>query len=236
MIAYSAALTGADAASAKYFFGNATVVTKARSSPISEEAADLLAAAGATTDVMGKAYKHPAGTVGADPYGDSRPFQTEANFVKYSGVDYFGVAATNSDYLSGPTQNLTESPSFPSGHTTYGYTESLLLGMMVPARYTQMITRGAEYGNNRIVLGAHYAMDVIGGRTLAYYDMAHLLAEHPNYVGRTLRNVTITGYQTALASAVFQLFMIYPSLFDRALRAGRLLFGGSISISVDLTG
>jgi hypothetical protein len=144
VIAYSAALTGADAASAKYFFGNATVVTKARSSPISKEAADLLAAAGATTDVMGKAYKHPAGTAGADPYAESRPFQTEANFVKYSGVDYFGVAASNSDYLSGPTQNLKESPSFPSGHTTYGYTESLVLAMMIPARYTQMITRGAE--------------------------------------------------------------------------------------------
>ena len=219
MIAYSAALTGADAASAKYFFGNATVVTKARSSPISKEAADLLAAAGATTDVMGKAYKHPAGTVDADPYGDSRPFQTEANFVKYSGVDYFGVAATNSDYLSGPTQNLTESPSFPSGHTTYGYTESLLLAMMVPARYTQMITRGAEYGNNRIVLGAHYAMDVIGGRTLAYYDMAHLLAEHPDYVGRTLGSVTITGYQTALASAKADLTKVLETACGAAVTA-----------------
>ena len=31
--------------------------------------------------------------------------------------------------------------------------------------------------------------------------MAHLLAEHPDYVGRTLGSVTITGYQTALASA-----------------------------------
>jgi hypothetical protein len=52
---------------------------------------------------------------------------------------------------------------------------------MVPERYTQMITRGAEYGNSRIVLGAHYAMDVIAGRTLAYYVVAHLLDNNAEY-------------------------------------------------------
>jgi hypothetical protein len=31
----------------------------------------------------------------------------------------------------------------------------------------QMIVRAAEYGNNRVVVGAHYAMDVLGGRTVA---------------------------------------------------------------------
>lgn len=62
------------------------------------------------------------------------------------------------DWLRGPKQNLTDSPSYPSGHTTYGYTESLLLALLVPERYQQMVARGAEYGNNRIVVGAHYAM------------------------------------------------------------------------------
>src|SRR6185437_14230889 len=38
-------------------------------------------------------------------------------------------------------------------------------------------------------MGAHYAMDVLGGRTLATYDLAHLLANDPVYVGRTLRGV-----------------------------------------------
>ena len=39
----------------------------------------------------------------------------------------------------------------------------------------EMLTRAAEYGNNRIILGAHYAMDVLGGRTVATYDLAQLL-------------------------------------------------------------
>ena len=45
-----------------------------------------------------------------------------------------------------------------------------------------MITRGAEYGNDRIIMGAHYAMDVIGGRILAIYDLAHLLANDQAYM------------------------------------------------------
>ena len=65
-----------------------------------------------------------------------------------------------------------------------------------------MITRAAEYGNSRIVLGAHYAMDVIGGRTLAYYDIAQLLAENPIYLGQKEGKFKpITSYQVALQSA-----------------------------------
>jgi hypothetical protein len=37
-----------------------------------------------------------------------------------------------------------------------------------------MVVRDAEYGNDRIIMGAHSAMDVLGGRTLATYDLAHL--------------------------------------------------------------
>ena len=83
------------------------------------------------------------------------------------GPDYFNVPADNGDYNRGPIMNLINSPSYPSGHTTYGYTGALVLALLVPERYQQMIARGAEYGNDRILMGAHYAMDVLGGRTLA---------------------------------------------------------------------
>ena len=61
---------------------------------------------------------------------------------------------------------------------------SILLAVLVPDRYQQMIARAAEYGNDRILMGAHYAMDVLGGRTLATYDLAHLLANDPIYLGQ----------------------------------------------------
>jgi hypothetical protein len=87
--------------------------------------------------------------------------------------------------------NLIDSPSFPSGHTTYGYMGSLMLAILVPDRYPEMVVRAAEYGNDRIVLGAHYAMDVLGGRTLATYDLAHLLANDPGYMNRPLKDVAM---------------------------------------------
>lgn len=212
LLRYASGLTGADSGAAKNFFGDATLVTQGHAAPVSAEAAALLAGAGGTTDVFGKAYGKPAGSAGADPYGDSRPFQTEPSLPAYSGTDYFGVAASNLDFLRGPLQHLTQNPSFPSGHTTYAYTESVLLGILVPERYPQMIVRAAEYANGRIIIGAHYAMDVIGGRTLAYYDIAHALADDPAYVGRTFRGFTVASFTKAREAARADL--------TRALEAG----------------
>ncbi len=31
----------------------------------------------------------------------------------------------------------------------------MILAILVPARYQQMVVRAAEYGNDRIVVGAH---------------------------------------------------------------------------------
>jgi membrane-associated phospholipid phosphatase len=202
LFGYAFALTGSDSNSAKYFFADATVVKKTATKPVSPAAAAIMKAVGGTTDVFGKAYADPAGAKDADPLGDSRPFQTETEFTKYSDPDFFSDFSNNSDFLTGPEQSLIKSPSFPSGHTTYGYTESLLFALMVPERFTQMVTRGAEYGNGRIILGAHYAMDVIGGRTLATYDVAHLLAENPAYAGQKEPDTkTISNFQLTLRAA-----------------------------------
>jgi hypothetical protein len=199
LIAYTGALTGGDAGSGKYFFANATTDGK---TPVSAEAAAILTAIGGVTDVFGRAYGRPAGGPGADVYGDSRPFQTEPHITPIVGPDYFNAPADNATYNSGPTMNLVDSPSFPSGHTTYGYSGSLTLALLAPDRYQQMIARAAEYGNDRIIIGAHYAMDVLGGRTLAMYDIAHLIANDPAYVGQSLKSLApIADYPAALKAA-----------------------------------
>jgi len=203
LFAYSYTLTGADSNAGKFFFSNATYKTgKTPAVPVSAAAMAIMTQFGGTTDVFGKAYGLPAGAPGADPYGDSRPFQTEKTVLHYTDPDYFGAASGNVYYLSGPAQDLTASPSFPSGHTTYGYTESTLLAILVPSRYPQMIVRGAEYGNDRIILGAHYAMDIIGGRTLAYYDLAQLLSGNKAYLGQKEGKAKpIANYLTAVKKA-----------------------------------
>ena len=199
LIAYAEAVSGTNSNSGKFFFANATTDGKA---PVSTEALAILKENGGETDPFGKSYGLLAGSSGADAYGDSRPFQTEPSIVAIVGPDYFNVPASNTVYNRGPIMNLTNSPSFPSGHTTYGYTGALILALLVPERYQEMIARGAEYGNDRILVGAHYAMDVLGGRTLALYDMAHLLANDPAYVGHAAKEApAIQDFPAAIKAA-----------------------------------
>ncbi len=198
LIAYAYLTTGSDSASGKFFFANATLDGK---KPVSSEAIAVLKAVDGIPDIFGKTYGLAAGSQGADLYGDSRPFQTEPHFTPINGKDFFAVQSSNIAYLRGPAQNLVDSPSYPSGHTTYGYTEALVLALLVPQRYEQMITRGAEYGDNRIIMGAHYTMDVLGGRTLALYDIAQLLANKPGYVAVARNGVQIDNFGDALAAA-----------------------------------
>lgn len=197
LIAYTNATTAADSNMGKYVFANGTTDGRMPASP----AAAVLIAGPAQTDVLGRAYQRPAGSDGSDPFGNSRPFQTEPTLLPIVGPDYFGAPSNNMAQLGGPSVDLRDSPSFPSGHTTYGTGESMLLALLVPDRYEQMVARGAEYGHSRILLGAHYAMDVVAGRTLALYDVAHLLANDPAYVGQDHRGVVIADYPAALDAA-----------------------------------
>jgi hypothetical protein len=211
VIAYANSTSGSDSNAGKYFFANGTTNGK---KPVSDEALAIFKDIRGAPDPFGIAYGRPGGTPGADLYGDSRPFQTEPTVTLIVGPDYFNVPASNDVYNRGPIMNLIDSPSFPSGHTTYGYMGSLLLAVLVPDRYQEMVVRAAEYGNDRIIMGAHYAMDVLGGRTVATYDLAHLLANDPAYMNRPLRNVamitatsepqvlaTISDFRAAVANA-----------------------------------
>jgi len=199
LVAYTISTAESDSSAGKFFFANATTDGK---TPVSEEAAAIFKASGGAPDMFGRAYGRPAGGPGANIYGNSRPFLTEPHVFDIVGPDYFNTPADNGVYNRGPIMNLVNSPSFPSGHTTYGYAGGLVLAMLVPQRYQQMIARAGEYGDDRILMGAHYAMDVLGGRTLATYDVAHLLANDPAYLGRTFKYAApIADYQAALGKA-----------------------------------
>ncbi|MBE7209446.1 MAG: phosphatase PAP2 family protein [Gluconacetobacter diazotrophicus] len=199
VIAYANSTTAPDSQAGKYLFANAT--TDGRT-PVPAELSDILKDLHGTPDVFGRVYGHPAGSPGADRFGDSRPFQTEPTVATITGPDYFDTPADNVVYDRGPLMNLTDSPSYPSGHTTYGYMGATVLAVLVPERYSQMMARGAEYGNDRILVAAHYAMDVLGGRTLSLYDMAHLLANDPDYMNRHLKGApAIADFRAAMATA-----------------------------------
>ncbi len=54
--------------------------------------------------------------------------------------------------------------SFPSGHTTTAYQAGVTLATLLPELAPEILTRASEAGNDRIVLGVHYPLDIIGGR------------------------------------------------------------------------
>lgn len=77
------------------------------------------------------------------------------------------------------------SQAFPSGHTTYADTVGLELATLLPQLGTEIVTRSSEAGNNRIVLGVHYPLDVMGGRIVGHSQVAAKLSD-PSYVSGTV--------------------------------------------------
>ncbi len=98
---------------------------------------------------------------------------------KPHSAGYDGFAGVGDKGVSGLNQ------AFPSGHTTYAYGISLQLAELLPELAPEIITRGSEAGNNRIVLGVHYPLDIIGGRIEGHVNTATQLADG-DYIDSTL--------------------------------------------------
>jgi acid phosphatase (class A) len=67
--------------------------------------------------------------------------------------------------------------SYPSGHTTIGWTWALILTEIAPERLDAIIARGRAFGESRIVCNAHWASDVDAGRYLGTVVTARLHAD-----------------------------------------------------------
>lgn len=54
--------------------------------------------------------------------------------------------------------------SYPSGHSAWGWETAMILARVYPNKSDEIIARGREYGESRVVCGAHYPSDVNLGR------------------------------------------------------------------------
>lgn len=57
--------------------------------------------------------------------------------------------------------------SYPSGHSLRGWSISLILAQIAPARANEIYKRGWEYCDSRVILGAHWQSDVDLSRAAA---------------------------------------------------------------------
>jgi acid phosphatase (class A) len=67
--------------------------------------------------------------------------------------------------------------SYPSGHSTFGYTAAILLANMVPEKRAAIFARADLYGQHRVVMGVHFPSDVEAGRLAGTVIGAQLLQQ-----------------------------------------------------------
>ncbi len=64
--------------------------------------------------------------------------------------------------------------SYPSGHTIRGWGAALILAEINPAAANEIFARGWEYGESRVIVGAHWQSDVDASRPVASIGYARL--------------------------------------------------------------
>ena len=63
-------------------------------------------------------------------------------------------------------EKLRNNSSYPSGHTTMGWAIALVLAEINPDRQDEILKRGFEYGESRVIVGFHFQSDVDAARII----------------------------------------------------------------------
>ncbi len=87
----------------------------------------------------------------------------------------YQVLDANGNYLNN-YETITGS-SFPSGHTWNGFRQAVTLAILFPEKGGEIFARAIEYGESRVIVGAHFGTDTIASRVGNYHTMAQLLAD-----------------------------------------------------------
>lgn len=67
--------------------------------------------------------------------------------------------------------------SYPSGHAAIGWAWALVLTQLAPDRTEALMARGYDYGQSRVICGAHWQSDVDAGRLVGAAAVARLQSE-----------------------------------------------------------
>lgn len=67
-----------------------------------------------------------------------------------------------------PPIDLPKNASYPSGHSTFGDLNALILAELAPDLKDAILARGLQIGDDRVIAGVHFPSDVAAGHTLAH--------------------------------------------------------------------
>lgn len=105
------------------------------------------------------------------------------------------------EYGEDYTDYQEPSQSFPSGHTTKTYNRGLGLATLLPELGPELVARAAEAGNNRIVLGVHYPLDIMGGHIAGQYGVATAVSGEKTAQEGAAARAELVDYLTAQCKA-----------------------------------
>ncbi|MDE6557423.1 MAG: phosphatase PAP2 family protein [Duncaniella sp.] len=96
-----------------------------------------------------------------DYYNRTRPFS------------FYGEMTCNPEQQ----EELSTNGSYPSGHTSIGWATALVLAEINPERQNEILKRGYDMGESRVICGYHFQSDVDAGRLTGAVTVARLHAD-----------------------------------------------------------
>lgn len=105
--------------------------------------------------------------------GDLATREAKNHYMRTRPFAYFGEMTCN----PAQQQELSTNGSYPSGHTSIGWATALVLAELNPDRQNEILKRGYEMGESRVICGYHFQSDVDAARLVASGVVARLHAD-----------------------------------------------------------
>ena len=77
-------------------------------------------------------------------------------------------------------KGTTKPNSYPSGHTTVGFSEGVVLANLIPEKSQAILARAKLFAEHRMVCGVHFRSDLVAGQTLGT-ALALMLMDVPSF-------------------------------------------------------
>lgn len=102
--------------------------------------------------------------------GDLATRSAKQHYMRIRPFAFYKVATCNTRQQA----ELSSNGSYPSGHTAIGWATALVLAEVNPARQNEILKRGYELGQSRVICGYHWQSDVDAARLVGSAVVATL--------------------------------------------------------------
>lgn len=102
--------------------------------------------------------------------GDLATRSAKEHYMRIRPFAFYGVPTCNTT----EQDKLAKNGSYPSGHTSIGWATALVLSEINPERQNEILKRGYDLGQSRVICGYHWQSDVDAARIVGSAVVATL--------------------------------------------------------------